>query len=309
MASLAGEGTYEIPTAEPNGGGNPSFGQRFVRFFGDRKALDGPGENLSSLVGQLGQRLPGGQKTVDFLNGKAIGHPLHPILTDLPIGAFHLAMLFDISTTGRKEASPTATKLLAIGLAAVPMTALSGAVDWQHTQGSTRRVGMGHIALNSLGSTFLAASLVSRLTGRGPARSLNYLGNGILALSAYLGGHLVFENRLGPKFEATDTAPEHYIPVMAENDLKEQTLTRADAGGYPVVLYRRFGRVYALADTCPHLGCSLSEGSVEADAVVCGCHGSKFALADGAVLQGPSAYPVRDFVARIHEGRVEVVAL
>ncbi|MGE0688317.1 MAG: Rieske 2Fe-2S domain-containing protein [Dehalococcoidia bacterium] len=309
MASVAGGSEYDIPITESEGAGNATIGQRFVRFFEDRKALDQPAEKLSSLVRELGPRLPGGQKTVDLLNGKGFGHPLHPVLTHLPIGAFTMAMLFDMASTGRKEPSPAATKLLAIGLASVPLTALSGALDWQHTQGGKKRVGMGHLLLNSLGSSVLAASLVSRLRGRGPARSLNYLGNGILTLSAYLGGHLVFENRLGTKYESSEAAPEHFTAVMAETDLKEQTLTRVDAGGYPVLLYRRFGRVYALADTCPHLGCSLAEGSVEGDAVLCGCHGSKFALADGALLQGPSAYPVRDFVARIHEGKIEVVAL
>jgi nitrite reductase/ring-hydroxylating ferredoxin subunit len=191
----------------------------------------------------------------------------------------------------------------------VPLTALAGAVDWQHTNGEKKRVGMGHIMLNSLGSTVLAASLASRLSGKGPARPLNYLGNGVLMLSAYLGGHLVFEGRVGAKHESDASPPEKYTAVMADADLKEQTLTKVEVEGYPVLLYKRFGRVYALGDTCPHLGCSLSEGSVEGDAVVCGCHASKFALSDGSVMQGPSAFPVQDFVARVHEGQVEVVAI
>jgi nitrite reductase/ring-hydroxylating ferredoxin subunit len=218
-------------------------------------------------------------------------------------------MLLDMATTGHKKPSSAATSLLAIGLASVPITALAGAMDWQHTNGKTLRVGFGHLALNSLGSVVMAASLATRLRGHGPTRSLNYLGNGILMLSAYLGGHLTLESRVGAKHESEAEAPGHFVPVMADDALKEQALVRAEAGGYPLALYRRFGRIYAVADICPHLGCSLAEGAVEGDAVVCGCHGSKFALADGAVLQGPSAYSVEAYATRVVDGMIEVAPM
>jgi nitrite reductase/ring-hydroxylating ferredoxin subunit/uncharacterized membrane protein len=284
MASPAVSRSYDATSAPESRKRLDTLGRRFVRFWEEQARLDGTAEKLSSLVKQKAPQLVG-QKGVDFLNGKYIGHPLHPILTDLPIGAFTFAMMFDVMSTGRKKPSKAATTLLAVGLASVPLTALAGAVDWQHTWGKTKRVGMGHIMLNSLGSSVIAGSLVSRLSGKGPARTLNYLGNGILTLSAYLGGHLVYEARVGAKHEVEAEAPSKTIAVIADADLKEQTLTKVDIEGYPVLLYKRFGRVYALGDVCPHLGCSLSEGSVEGDAVVCGCHASRFALSDGSVMQ------------------------
>jgi nitrite reductase/ring-hydroxylating ferredoxin subunit len=163
--------------------------------------------------------------------------------------------------------------------------------------------------MNSLGSVVLGASLVARLRGAGPARSLNYLGNGILTLSAYLGGHLVMEALVGTKHVSEAYAPTHFTAVMSDSDLKEQTLVRAEVEGYPVALYRRFGQIYAVADVCPHLGCSLSEGSVESDAIVCGCHGSRFALSDGAVLQGPSAYPTESYATRVVDGTIEIAPM
>jgi nitrite reductase/ring-hydroxylating ferredoxin subunit/uncharacterized membrane protein len=286
-----------------------SFGRRFVRYWEDQEALEKPAEKLSAFYKQLGPKLPGGQKTVNFLNGTYLGHPLHPLLTDLPIGAFTFAMMFDMATTGRKEPSKAATTLLAAGLAAVPITALAGSLDWQHTNGKTRRVGFGHVVLNGLGATVMAASLVSRLRGTGPTRTLNYLGNGTLTLSAYLGGHLVLEALVGTKHEAEAAPPSHFEPVLPDAELKEQTLVRAEANGYPVALYRRFGHIYAIADVCPHLGCSLAEGSVESDAIVCGCHGSKFALDDGAVLQGPSAYPTEAYATRVVDGMIEIAPM
>jgi nitrite reductase/ring-hydroxylating ferredoxin subunit/uncharacterized membrane protein len=283
--------------------------RRLVRWLEDQERLDGIAEKLSSLVRMKASLLPGGQAAVDALHGKQLGHPLHPILTDLPIGAFTFAAMFDATTIGRKKPSKAATTLIAAGLATVPITALAGALDWQHTYGRTKRVGTGHLLLNSLGSAAMAASLYTRLRGRGPTRTLNFLGNGILTLSAYLGGHLVYEGGVGVRHDSSAAAPEHYVPVLPLTDLREQVLTRVEASGYPIALYKRFGRVYAVGDVCPHLGCSLSEGEVEEDAVVCGCHGSKFALEDGAVERGPSTYRVPAFVTRIVNGTIEVAPL
>jgi nitrite reductase/ring-hydroxylating ferredoxin subunit/uncharacterized membrane protein len=286
-----------------------ALGRRFVRFWEEQEKLDGIAEKLTGFVRTNSQKLPGGQKTVDFLNGTFIGHPLHPILTDLPIGAFTFAMMFDLATIGRKEPSRAATTLLAVGLASVPITALAGVLDWQHTNGKTKRVGLGHALMNSTGSLFLGASLATRLSGSGPTRTLNFLGNGILMLSAYLGGHLVFDSKVGQKYESEAGAPEHYVPVLPESELKEQTLVRGEYNSYPVALYKRFGTIYAVGDVCPHYSCALSEGSVEADAIICGCHGSRFSLADGSVLQGPSAFPVDAYTARIVNGMVEVAPM
>ena len=285
------------------------MGRRFVRWWEENEALDKMADKVSGLVHRRSEALPGGQPAVDFLNGKYIGHPLHPLLTDLPIGAFTFAAMFDVFSIGRKKPSKAATTLLAVGLASVPLTALAGALDWQHTNGKTKRVGFGHMLMNSAGSAVLGMSLYTRLKGRGPTRTLNLLGNGILTVSAYMGGHLVYEARVGTKHESEASTPEHFVPVMPMSDLKEQTLTRVEAGGYPIALYKRFGQVYAVADVCPHLGCSLSEGSVEGEEVICGCHGSRFDLNDGAVMQGPSAFPTDAFATRVINGTIEVAPM
>lgn len=286
-----------------------ALGRRFVRFWEDQQGLDSVGHKLNAAVRKNSEALPGGQKTVNFLNGTFIGHPLHPVLTDLPIGAFTFAMMFDAATVGRKKPSKAATTLLMVGLASVPVTALAGLLDWQHTSGKTRRVGVGHAMMNTTGSAVLGLSLAARLSGRGPTRTLNFLGNGILTMSAFLGGHLVYEARVGTKHESEAPPPQHYVPVLPEAELKEQTLARGDYNGFPIALYKRFGQVYAVADVCPHLGCALSEGSVEADAIICGCHGSRFSLDDGHVLQGPSAFSTDAYTTRVVNGMIEVAPM
>ena len=75
-----------------------TLGRRFVRMWEDQSGLDKPAGKLAGIVKEQSQMLPGGQKTVDLLNGTLLGHPLHPVLTDLPIGAFTFAAMFDAAT-------------------------------------------------------------------------------------------------------------------------------------------------------------------------------------------------------------------
>ncbi|MDQ7827690.1 MAG: Rieske (2Fe-2S) protein [Armatimonadota bacterium] len=58
----------------------------------------------------------------------------------------------------------------------------------------------------------------------------------------------------------------------------------------------------------PHrrLGCSLAEDRLEGETIVCPCHGSRVALADGRALEGPRAYPQTVLETRVHNGQVEV---
>jgi nitrite reductase/ring-hydroxylating ferredoxin subunit len=65
--------------------------------------------------------------------------------------------------------------------------------------------------------------------------------------------------------------------------------------------------LHAMHDRCSHRGCSLADGSIEGDTVVCACHGSAFRLADGSVARGPAtagqpSYEVRDSGG----GRIEI---
>ena len=97
-----------------------------------------------------------------------------------------------------------------------------------------------------------------------------------------------------------------YTAVMPLVDLAEDTPTRATANGEDVVLVRRGETVYAMGQTCAHLGGPLSEGSLEGDCIVCPWHGSQFRLEDGHVVRGPSAYHQPSYAVRIRNGLVEV---
>jgi len=65
--------------------------------------------------------------------------------------------------------------------------------------------------------------------------------------------------------------------------------------------------VYALHDRCSHRGCSLSaQGEISGDTITCQCHGSQFALRDGALRRGPATTDQPAYEVRQSDGRVEV---
>ncbi|MGH7666804.1 MAG: non-heme iron oxygenase ferredoxin subunit [Candidatus Dormibacteria bacterium] len=66
------------------------------------------------------------------------------------------------------------------------------------------------------------------------------------------------------------------------------------------VAHTRDGGWYAIDDTCTHEDCSLSEGELSDHLVECPCHGSRFDLRTGDVLNLPAVLPV-------HTHRVVVV--
>jgi nitrite reductase/ring-hydroxylating ferredoxin subunit/uncharacterized membrane protein len=283
-----------------------SLGKSLASWLEEREQLDGLQKKLSGLVSKALDKTPDRQKAADLLNGTWLGHPLHPVLTAVPIGAWTFAGLLDALSIGRRRPSAASTASIAFGVAAAAPTAAAGAADWQHLSGGTSRVGLGHALLNSAALLCYSLSLLFRLSGHGPARFFSFAGLGIASVSAYLGGHLVFGLRVGVKRASEAEPPDAPQPLLSADDLPDGQLKRVDFEGYPIVLLRRGGRVYAMADICPHLACSLSEGKVEGDAIVCTCHGSTFSLLDGSVLKGPSAFPVDVFVAHISGNEVFV---
>jgi nitrite reductase/ring-hydroxylating ferredoxin subunit len=89
----------------------------------------------------------------------------------------------------------------------------------------------------------------------------------------------------------------------------EGALRRVDVEGAQVMLVRQGGKIHAMSDVCSHLGCSLAEGHLEGDSVRCDCHGSRYSLEDGKVLDGPSAYCQPVYKTRIYGGQIQVGSL
>ncbi len=284
------------------------IGDSLVRSVARNRNLDKAADVVARNIDANLDRLP--EKTrhtvADFLHGKWLGHPLHPILTDLPLGAWSFAGLVDLLSIGEKRTKPAADAAIAFGIATALPTAISGALDWRQTGGEPRRIGTAHALLNSVALFTYVLSMICRPNSGGLARLLSLGGYGVVCASAYLGGHLVMAARVGTKHESEAPVPSQPAKVIDESALRDDAPTTVDANGLPVMLVRRNGVVYALADVCPHLGCSLTEGRLAGDTIVCGCHGSTFALSDGQALRGPSAYAVTAFKTTTRDGSIYI---
>ena len=65
-------------------------------------------------------------------------------------------------------------------------------------------------------------------------------------------------------------------------------------------------RIFALAETCSHLGGPLAEGKLSDNSVQCPWHGSRFCMRDGRVLTGPATVNAPRYDVRVRQGQVEV---
>ncbi|HEU4785660.1 MAG TPA: Rieske 2Fe-2S domain-containing protein [Ktedonobacterales bacterium] len=278
----------------------------------DQEWLEAPSETVAGAVSKILTQ-PGGQPTPlsDFLNGVWLGHPLHPMLTDIPIGAWTMTLTLDglgtISRQSRFNAGADAA--LAVGLLGALASAVTGAAQWQYTVGRQRRLGFTHAALNIIATGLYSASLLCRLRGRrGVGKAIAALGYSMVVVSGYIGGALVYGERLGVTHIPEQELPDTWQHAIADDELHEGDLKRVTIVDVPVLVTRQQGQIYALAATCSHLGGPLAEGKVENGRVVCPWHGSRFRLKDGRIVNGPATFPQPVYETRVRDGKIEVRA-
>ncbi|MCW3055576.1 MAG: Rieske (2Fe-2S) domain protein [Chthonomonadales bacterium] len=250
-----------------------------------------------------------GTKAENFLHGTWLGHPLHPAVTDVPLGAWTVAAVLDISDAvqGDDHFARAADAAVGIGLVGAAAAAVSGFTDWHKTEGRSRRVGIVHGILNLTATALYATSWVLRKRrDRDAARIFGWLGFGVAGAAAYLGGELVFSEKIGVDHADRTPLTDGFVSAMREADLAENTPQLVEVGGVKVVLVRQNGKIFALQNTCSHLGGPLAEGKVEGDTIRCPWHGSCFALEDGKVQEGPATYPQPTYEVRINKDHIEL---
>lgn len=255
--------------------------------------------------------LDGGEETrrvVDFLHGTWLGHPLHPMLTDITIGAWVLGSLFDVFSVfgGGKSAARAADKLHGLGTVSGLATGATGFADYSTAPNPAVPVAAVHGLTN--GAALILQMLSSRARRRG-ARGLGVLlstaGLGLATFSGWLGGELVFRHRVGVNHSKPVKGPRGWTTVMADAELAEGQPRRVELDGYPVLLYREGGTVYAIGAVCSHAGAPLEEGTFYDTCVQCPWHDSVFDLRDGSVVHGPSTYALPGFEVRVYEGQIQ----
>ena len=275
--------------------------QRIVQRIEERKGLDRLGGPLSEAAGRATRP----RAIKNALSGTWLGHQLHPMLTDLPLGSWISASVLDF--TAGPAGSCAAQRLVGFGVLAAVPTAASGASDWSETIGAERRVGLVH-ALGNVGALALqVASYFARRRGnQGAGVALGAAGTGLAAAAGYLGGTLTLDQGVGVKHTVFEDSVAEWADVAALAELGSGQLVRVSAAGVPVVLVRQGSEVHALSATCVHAGGPLDEGTLVDGCVRCPWHGSEFRLTDGKVARGPAAADQPSWQVRILDERVQV---
>ena len=286
--------------------------EQIARTLGDQESLDAFATPLQEAIRSLFSSAgAAGREAKKFLHGSALGHPLHPALIDLPLGSWTLAAILDaMEITGLRRRSALSDTAIKIGLLGALGAAVAGATDWSETDGRAKRIGLVHGVLNLAATGIYATSLLFRRGSRSTGIALSMTAYGIALSSAWLGGHLTYGEQIGVDHTATadQDTPKKFVAVLDADKLAENKPVKVTADGVAVVLVKQGDAIYALRETCTHLGGPLSEGKIVGDGIQCPWHGSRFCLKDGRVLDGPAVFPERVFDVRVREGQIEVRA-
>ena len=286
--------------------------EQLARAIGDQEWMDGVATPLQEAIRKLfGSAGEGGRAAKDFLHGSALGHPLHPALIELPVGAGPLAAIFDpIALAGGGQQGKVADRALGVGVLGALGAAVAGLTDWSETDGRAKRIGITHGVMNVTATGLYVLSLLLRNRSRSKGIGVGMMAFGVAMSAAFLGGHLTYGEQIGVDHTATadQGKPEQFVAVLDEAALAENKPTRVTAEGVAVLLVKQGEKIFALRETCTHLGGPLAEGKLEGDSIRCPWHGSRFCLADGRVEEGPAVFPERVFDVRVRDGRIEVRA-
>ncbi len=250
----------------------------------------------------------------DFLHGVWLGHPLHPLLSDVPVGAFVAAFVLDASSVARPEFADlrrAAAWVIGVGILGMLAAALAGYADYLDLEGRDRTYGSVHSMLMLVSLVLYVLSFAFRVNWIGtPFASADVAfqiaGLLVLTVAAYIGGDLVFAFGLQVSRHAWRGGGDKWV-ALEVGDIPEDTPQQAKAGAQTLVVVRHGGMLYAMHDLCSHMACNLSDGGrVVGDAIECPCHGSRFRLRDGRAVRGPAVFSQPQFAVRTADGRTEV---
>ena len=281
------------------------------RFIDRQRWLEPVADVLQKIVGGTYKALgEPGHALKTFVHGTWLGHPLHPVITDIPLGAWTLGVLFDViylfrGTHGWVSA---ADLTIFVGLLAALGAAVTGYTDWNETVDRERRVGIAHGLLNTVVIVVYLVSLIIRVSGgsRGLAIVLALIGYALVLTAAFLGGELVFSIGTGVNHHAWQEVPTKFTKVLLEGQLTDGMLIKSMAGDTPILLYKKGDAVCAISETCSHAGGPLSEGELRGNLVQCPWHASRFDICTGQVKGGPATISQVRYETRVQNGQIEV---
>ncbi|MFG2768132.1 Rieske 2Fe-2S domain-containing protein [Streptomyces rubiginosohelvolus] len=241
----------------------------------------------------------------DALHGRWLGHPVHPLMVQVPLGSWMSAAVLDF-VPGQQRA---ARMLVGTGLVAALPAAAAGWTDWAELRRPQMRVGLVHAAANAAGVACYGVSFVARARGRfARGRLWGLAGLAAVSVGGALGGHMAFRQASGANHaeHVAELVGTGWHTVGELGDFPVATPVRRHLGAVPVVVVREpCGALRVLADRCSHMGGPLSEGRVADGCIRCPWHDSAFRLSDGWNISGPATAAQPVFTTRITGSLVE----
>jgi nitrite reductase/ring-hydroxylating ferredoxin subunit/uncharacterized membrane protein len=252
-------------------------------------------ERWSKPLGDFNRRWIGGlyrpiRPIKDFLNGTWLGHPVHAVVTDVPIGALTVSIIADV--IGQPHVADIS---MLVGVLAMVASAVTGAADYIDVDGKAGNRATVHSMLMVTALVVYAISLAIRAgdpAGRALPIGLAIVGYVILTLGANIGGDLVYLIGTNVNRHAWRGAGAKWIAIDLGGlpDIPEGGPTRLRAGINDLVVIREGDRILALHAQCAHAGGPLPDGTLVGDRIECPWHGSRFEMSTGHVVGGPSMY-------------------
>jgi uncharacterized membrane protein len=142
---------------------------------------------------------------LDFLKGKWLKHPLHPIIVHVPMAMWPGALIFDLLSQwqiGGNAMVRLSFYAIIFGLVASLLAVPTGLLDWTgiKKEKPAWKIGLYHMSLNLIVALLFAINLGLRLQTfreatkvEGAPLLLSAIGTLLLVASAYLGGMMVYE--------------------------------------------------------------------------------------------------------------------
>ncbi|MEO8906829.1 MAG: Rieske (2Fe-2S) protein, partial [Microbacteriaceae bacterium] len=197
----------------------------------------------------------------DMLHGVPLGHPLHPLAVQVPLGTWVSAAVLD-ALPGTDRA---ARILIGVGVASAVPAAVAGYNDWSKLHEQQLRVGLVHSAANLLATGLYAASFILRTRGkRDLGKLLGYAGLTVATAGGFLGGHLTYRQAAGVNHteDVPHLFPEGWHPLAPLAGIADRQLEHHIVGQTPLLVFRRDDEINVLADVCSHLSAPLHEGKI-----------------------------------------------
>ncbi len=261
-------------------------------------------DNVAGPLARNADRVVRQARLKHALSGSWLGHPLHPLATDVVIGSWTMAAILDLRHGDDSDGA--AKTLVGVGVLAAIPTAASGVSDWADAlDPGVRRMGLVHAAGNVVALALNAASYLARRGGRRAVGARLTAASALpLTIGGFLGAHMAYARGMGVSHTAFDELITDWTPLATEAALGDGW-TDANVHGLRVLAQVGEGHLARVVSaTCTHCGARLrpepSGGSVR-----CPADDSLF-RSDGAVLEGPASTPIPHFEARLGGNGIEV---